>query len=125
MEDDPFVWLGFDQDEELARLLKFLTKVESRPQRKRICRAIAELIQSDLIRYGLCGGRVGFGIIREWTALKTWARDVFYPSDPVGCALICRLCNPRFVLLETGDANGQPDLIFLSLLWKGNRQGAP
>jgi hypothetical protein len=123
MEDDPFVWDGFDQGNELARLRHWLTKVESRPRRERLCRAISELIQDDLLRYGLCRGWMGFGIIGEWAAIEAWAHGIFYPSDPAGWGIIHGLCNPRLVLVEAGYAKGQADLIFLSLL-RGNGPNA-
>ena len=125
-EEKPLVWEGFDQGEELARLRLWLRKVESRPGKELLCRAIGELLQRDLIRYGLCGGEKGFGVMEEWTVLEGWATKIFYPSDPFGFGLVNALCNPRIALVQTGYNHGKYDLMLVSLLFgKEGRTCAP
>jgi hypothetical protein len=115
-EENPLIWDRFDQDRELAHLRLWLPKVESRPRKELLCRAISELIQQDLVRYGICCGKKGFGVIAEWAALEEWATKIFHPSDPVGWALVCGLCNPRVVLVNTGYNHGKSELLFVSLV---------
>jgi hypothetical protein len=116
MGGDPFVWDGFDQEPELAHLRLWLPKVESRPGKELLCRALGELIQQGLVRYGICRGEKGFGVIAEWAALEGWATEIFYPADPVGWGLVSGLCNPRILLVGTGYSHGKYDLVFVSLL---------
>jgi hypothetical protein len=116
MGDDPFVWDRFDQEAELAHLRLWLPKVESRPGREPLCRALGELMQQGLVRYGTCRGEKGFGVITEWAALEGWATEIFYPADPVGWGIVSGLCNPRFLLVGTGYSRGKYDLVFVSLL---------
>lgn len=123
MDEDPLVWNDFDQKEELARLQDWLAKVETRLGRQRLCHALVELMQRDLLRYGLCGGAAGFGVIGEWAALEAWACGIFYPSDPVSYGIIRGLVSPRMMLVETGYSKQEPDLKFVSLLWDAGGSG--
>jgi hypothetical protein len=118
-EENPLVWDSFDQDRELEHLRLWLPKVESRPHKELLCRAIGELIQQDLVRYGICRDAKGFGVIGDWVALEEWATNIFRPSDPVGWALVCGLCNPRIMLMNTGYNHGKSELVFVSLLAGG------
>ena len=110
---------GCDQAAELTRLRMWIDRVRTRPSRVGLCDLLTTFIDLDAIRYvhAKLPDRMveGFTLAAKASVVN---RVVGVPpiDDRVNAGLMLAL-SEQMLLVDTGFAKGEPDLIFKSLIY--------